>query len=583
MGQYIVVSQIADAPEAHRRSAQLALDAAARGFNVRHLTARTWLASSPPRPPGFVTAGPWFLIGDVLNRLSRTLDPLTDVEPHSYEKKLLARFWGRFVGVRLNGAGVVNAALRDPSGALECVTCQDDDLIIVASDFPAWLVQGLSPEWRINFARVGQALLSPTTVWNDLLLDGPCTVIPGALLPLPTLDATCIPLWLPAAFARRGDRQHLDVDAVTKVLRNVIDETVASYSALASTIACEVSGGLDSSVVAASLALASPERVKAWLNAFGEEFGSDERAYVHDLESHLGIDATAVPRGQGPITEGVLREISQHVRPGLNALDWHHDEVWAEMFRRTGVEAVMTGKGGDSVMIQALTADVIADRYMAHGWRGLIAPDLAKIARLNECSVWSLIREARARLVATPGRPRKTVNDVTPGRPTNDHPWMRDLSDLGPSKIHQIAGILNGVSFSAPSAQTAVVDLFHPLLAQPVVEVCLSLSTTQLTLGARDRGLVRRAFQGRLPPSIFNRRSKGDMTAFYGRMIAANLDMLRPWLLDGRLAAEGLIDRQAFESLLNSESLIWRGGYAEIIVTAAIEGWVREWEDRLKR
>ena len=72
------------------------------------------------------------------------------------------------------------------------------------------------------------------------------------------------------------------------------------------------------------------------------------------------------------------------------------------------------------------------------------------------------------------------------------------------------------------------------------------------------------------------------MTAFYGRMIADGLDVLRPWLIEGRLASMGLVDRQGADALLNRESLAWRGGYVDIMVTAAIEGWVRAWEDRLQ-
>ena len=103
----------------------------------------------------------------------------------------------------------------------------------------------------------------------------------------------------------------------------------------------------------------------------------------------------------------------------------------------------------------------------------------------------------------------------------------------------------------------------------------------RLTLGRRDRALARHAFADRLPAPLVVRRTKGEMTAFYGHLIADSLDLLRPWLLDGRLAAMGLIDAARADAALSRPALAWRGGYVDIMTTAAIEGCVRTWERRL--
>jgi asparagine synthase (glutamine-hydrolysing) len=57
--------------------------------------------------------------------------------------------------------------------------------------------------------------------------------------------------------------------------------------------------------------------------------------------------------------------------------------------------------------------------------------------------------------------------------------------------------------------------------------------------------------------------------------------VLRPWLLEGRLAALGVIDRDAVERQLAHETLVWQGRYSTIMVAAAFEGWLRAWEARL--
>jgi len=163
------------------------------------------------------------------------------------------------------------------------------------------------------------------------------------------------------------------------------------------------------------------------------------------------------------------------------------------------------------------------------------------------------------------------------------HPWLAEIARFSPSKAFQLAGVVDSVSRHGATALTQTIDVRHPLCAQPVIEACLALPAPLLTLGGRDRGLARQAFRDRLPAMIVERRSKGDMTRIYGRMIFDNLNVLRPWLLEGRLADEGILDRLATDAALTREGLMWRGHYAEIMAAVAFEGWVRVWERRLSR
>ena len=111
-----------------------------------------------------------------------------------------------------------------------------------------------------------------------------------------------------------------------------------------------------------------------------------------------------------------------------------------------------------------------------------------------------------------------------------------------------------------------------------MMEQWLAIPADQLTLGGRDRGLARAVFAGRLPPQIAERRGKGELTGYYGRGVAASLSWSRPYLLDGRLAGEGLIDRPQFEALLTPEHQIWRGDAYLILTALTVEAWVRRWE-----
>lgn len=579
MSGFVLVSHAPEAA-ATTRSKALRRQADDQGLRIIDLSPQVWLGAYGPRPPRTLAVGAWTLIGDVFNRARHPFSPSPAGD--TYEHKMIARFWGRYVGARLNGRGELDAVLRDPSGAFECVTWRQGGLTLVVSETPEWLIQALRPNWCVDYDRVRAVLQDPLSAWSELSLEGPTALLPGSLHELngpgPPVD-----LWRPGGIARADSFDGVDDSVAAMALSNVVDEVVSGYGRLDCHLGAEVSGGLDSSIAAASLRTVSTTDVRLWLNAYGPDPEADEREFAQALAAKIGIEIAFAPRRTGLISEADLMAISGYLRPGLNALDMTQDQDWAARWRDAGVTAVMTGKGGDSVFVQAATGDVFSDLWRSRGWRAAFSPHLAHLARSDEKTVWSLIQKARRARQGEAGVSRSNnilvPRDASRSHPV--HPWMRDAEGLGPAKQYQIAGVLNGLTFQAPSAQTEVADLLHPLLAQPVVETCLALSTPRLTLGRSDRALARLAFRDRLPDVITARRSKGEMTAFYGHRIADSLDVLRPWLLDGLLAARGLIDREATERLLTREQLIWRGGYGDIMIAAAVEGWVRVWASRL--
>ncbi|VDC50074.1 asparagine synthase-related protein [Brevundimonas mediterranea] len=552
--------------------------AISHGLKTTDLGASSWLVSLGPRDVDTVQVGAWTLIGRIHDRRAPPVGRVSDKYPHAYEKKLLARFWGGFIGLSFTTAGQPTAVLRDPSGALDCAVWREEGLTLIGSGFPDWLLALRKPSWRIAYDRVHAAIIDPALALGDLLMTGPVSVAPGTLQPLP--EGPPVVLWRPDWITRSGQADPVDDSRAAQSLREAVDEAVAGL-ARPSPVAAEVSGGLDSAIVAASL-VKTRAMVPLWLSAYGPDASGDERPFVERLARRLDLAVSPQPRRVGVVTRSFLETMPQGLRPGLAALDGLHDADWSDRLRHAGLTAILTGKGGDGLFVQPATGAVFSDLWRERGWRALASPALPALARWTNRSVWSLVKEARR---GPTGRDRPKRSGLVTPLPLTEAPpmpaWLTGINDFGPAKRAQISAVLYGIGLHGPSLQTEAADVLHPLLTQPVVEACLRLPVIQLTLGRRDRALARRAFAERLPPEIIERRSKGEMSAFYGRMIAGGLDALRPWLLDGRLAAEGVIDRAAAESLLTPESLIWRGGYADIMNAAAFEGWVRAWEARL--
>ena len=163
-----------------------------------------------------------------------------------------------------------------------------------------------------------------------------------------------------------------------------------------------------------------------------------------------------------------------------------------------------------------------------------------------------------------------------------DHPWLDDLRGVPPAKALQMSALAFCQTFQGPAVRSCLGPCVNPLLSQPVVEAGLALSAVDLTWGGRDRAAARAAFADVLPPSILDRRSKGELGAYYGGAVAAHLDFLRDYLLGGALAEAGLID-PGLEDRLTRDALLWRGGHSHLLSLALTEAWVRRWRERLDR
>ena len=112
------------------------------------------------------------------------------------------------------------------------------------------------------------------------------------------------------------------------------------------------------------------------------------------------------------------------------------------------------------------------------------------------------------------------------------------------------------------------------------MEAGLAWSSVDLTRGGRDRAAARIAYSDALPEMILERRSKGELSAFYGRAVVANLDFLRSYLLEGELAQACLLD-QGLERAMTREALVWHGGAPRLLSLALLEAWLRRWRERI--
>jgi asparagine synthase (glutamine-hydrolysing) len=401
---------------------------------------------------------------------------------------------------------------------------------------------------------------------------------PGGALHGPTLDEKTL-LWSPAAVIRAARRRPW---ASRQDLRQVVDACVRALAVGEDRILCEISGGLDSAIVATSLASAGLGPHGA-VNFYRDEPEADERIYAQAVADRVGAPLRTIRREVFALTVAGLERSARAARPNFNALDPDYDAGLVAALDAAGTQALFTGHGGDTVFFQVAASTLATELLRGAPCEGSRVARLEEVARRTRRSLWSLALEA---LTLRPSRlsieGQLMRKDAARRRqPGPSHAWLADLAGISAAKRQQITALASNLNANGATERGARARIVHPLLAQPVVELCLAIPAPVLSAGEQERSFAREAFAERLPRLVVERRSKGDISVFLGRSLAASADFLRDFLLNGRLVAEGLIDAAEMDGALEPQALVWKDASREILAAATLEAWVRHWEGRI--
>lgn len=190
------------------------------------------------------------------------------------------------------------------------LSCRRPSAWLIASETPEWLFGGEGPV-SLSWAAIARVLRDPVVLSVADLLDDWKTFAPGALhLP----DGRNRTLWSPAR-AARGSAPISAAD-----LRETVDATVASLTRGRSALLVEVSGGLDSAIMATSLHAGNYDGRVLWLNIHGPYPESDERSYATAVADKLGVKLTTLSRSVSDLARGVA--LNNPARSGPVSIAW---------------------------------------------------------------------------------------------------------------------------------------------------------------------------------------------------------------------------------------------------------------------
>ena len=282
-------------------------------------------------------------------------------------RALGAEGWGRYVLLRLEGEDL--SAFRDPSGALDLLVWRQDRMLFAASGCPAALDFLLPADLELDWAQVGLQLGEPIAVSGASALRGLHTVAAGELLTLarrqraPSREQ----LWTPATFARAPAGPD---DQLANSLAKTGDTCIATLTKDAAPFLLEVSGGLDSAIVAGVIASQTDRggarpRPARTVNYVTEDLEGDERRYARSVAELWGLELNERAKPALHYTEEILASLGADVRLGLQGFDPDYDADLARQARDHGLTTIVTGQGGDAVFLQMVSPRILSDRLRA--------------------------------------------------------------------------------------------------------------------------------------------------------------------------------------------------------------------------
>ncbi|OLM28609.1 Asparagine synthetase [glutamine-hydrolyzing] [Pseudonocardia sp. Ae717_Ps2] len=399
---------------------------------------------------------------------------------------------------------------------------------------------------------------------------GVTAVPPGARLTVSASGTTIRPLATAGDPSSGPDRP---ADRLRGAMQGAVAEIAAGASSTGQAVAADCSGGMDSTSLAMLLAQCRTARaeelrhaaVAVTVHPAGTTAGGDldyARAAVAYARTGLAGLARTVEHLLCPLDDrhlpygrmGELVPATDEPAPSTVAIARFDAEL--ALLAGRGVGDLVTGDGGDTLLgpQPGYLPDLAATRTL-HSQAQLLRHALGW-ARLRRTAVWPLLAQARA--AAARGETGEAARTRTA---------MRVVARTARADA-QITEQLHGIT------------LHNPFTDPTVVDAALAVPGPLRAAPGDYKPVLRQAMAGLLPESVTGRRTKGDFTPDQYRGLRTHLQALTG-LVDGELAARGLIDPDRYRALLTRAAAGAPGiGFHQLNPVLATEVWLRALDQR---
>lgn len=498
-------------------------------------------------------------------------------------RHLIEGYWGRYVAFLLDRASSTVRVLRDPCAAMPCLMLRYGGVTLFFSSMEEVRHLGL-PSFEVNWELVAASVCMRRQHTHGTGLMGVLQVLGGECVALTGERIRRSFHWNPVEIAKARPLE--DPAEAARGLRVSVRDAVHAWASSYEGILLSLSGGLDSSIIAACLRDAPLRGPLTCFHYFPEGPDADERGFARRVAASIRRPLIERPR-EPRLSLTPLLQVHKAHQPVSYLYYLEHSRLDAQLAARQRAAAVFIGWGGDQVFYQSPAIWGAADYARRHGFRPPLWRIALDCARMDRISVWDVLREV------FPGRARTSSDALREHRPLIRpeviaafgqsgaylHPLLRDVRGIPPGKRRHMEELLGGtLEYYDPLGEEDDPEPVAPLYSQPVLETCLKIPTDVLTAGGWPRAVARHAFQHDLPPEIINRRQKGGIESHVQQILRHNITFVRELLLTGALVERGIVDRGKLEQVLSGGAHKHPVSRVELLEYLGIEVWLRSWQ-----
>jgi asparagine synthase (glutamine-hydrolysing) len=368
-------------------------------------------------------------------------------------------------------------------------------------------------------------------------------------------------------------------------LRAVTQGCIDAWAHTYDPILHSLSGGFDSALVLGCLHRSPAHPKITCLHQFTAASYDDERRYARLAAARAGTPLLEAPMDSAAGFDARLLTGPQTLKPTVTGLSRLLEiEALNHVAATTAACTLWTGQGGDHIFLQTADYSSARDFWTTRGLRPGLISAVRDAARVSRQPYWFVLKAALESTRLAEPRPDKLARTpyfvTRTALPSNvdayvSHPWTTESQDVPSAKQMQIRFLAEVINRHRPIPRFERAPQHHPLMSQPLMEVCLQIPTYLLIRGGRERALARYAFADCLPPEILQRRDKGSIVSYTTEMLRRGEAFVRDLLLSGVLAAAGIIAPDELKPYIMHGQPFREEHLLPILACLAAEIWAR--------
>jgi len=417
------------------------------------------------------------------------------------------------------------------------------------------------------------APLAPRTTFQSIL-----ELPPGHYLRVHAGSCTLTRYWS-MTFPEAGSEDHISEEKAAEQLRDLLSDATRLRLRADVPVGSYLSGGLDSTFIAALIRGHTPETLCTFSIAF-EEPAFDERAYQEVATAFLGTDHRRTECTNADIGQ-VFPEVVWHTEAPLLRTSPAPMYLLSRLVHENHIKVVLTGEGADEFLggYNIYKEDKVR-RFWARQpestWRPLLLqrlyPYIADLSRQGDAYRAAFFRQglaavdqvgyshyirwhntARLQRLFCAGL-REALDGYDPVREllASLDSVLPDWSTLAQAQAIEVATFMSPYLLSSQGDRVMAANSVEgrfPFLDHRVVEFCSHLPPHFKVRGLEEKYILKKSAQGLLPSQVWQRRKQPYRAPIHPAFFAQPLDYVQALLAPEALRACGIFDPDAVARL----------------------------------